>query len=86
MKSVLVRLKSEIYHIVNDKKIYGVHSGIHGNVTGIWGNVTGIRGDVSGIRGDVSGIRGDVDDAELSDEERKKGVDINDLIKGASNA
>ena len=40
-----------------------------------------ISGDVSGISGNVSGIIGNVDLCEITDEERKNGVDINDLIK-----
>jgi hypothetical protein len=31
--------------------------------------------------GDLSNIRGNVDDCEITDDERKKGIDINDLVK-----
>ena len=68
--------------------IWGDVSGIRGDVFGIWGDVSGIRGDVSGIWGDVSGIRGDVsgiwgdvDDAELTDDERRAGIDVSQLLK-----
>jgi len=50
-------------------------------VSGIRGDVSGIRGDVSGIRGDVSGIRGDLDDCEITDEDRTKGINIEELLK-----
>ena len=40
-----------------------------------------LRGDVSGLRGDVSYLRGDVDDAEISDRDREKGINISDLIE-----
>ncbi len=81
MKKKLTRVKSEIYHFDKDgKKIVGAHSNISGNVSGIYGDVSGIRGDVSGIYGDVSGIRGNVDDCEITEEDRKRGIDISELI------
>ena len=88
MKKCLKKENFEIYHILKGKKINGVHTGIEGDVFGIWGDVSGIRGDVSGIWGDVSGIRGDVsgiwgdvDDAELTDDERRAGIDVSQLLK-----
>ena len=60
--------------------IWGNVSGIIGNVTGIWGNVSGIIGDVTGIWGDTTGVRGDVDDCELTAQDRKNGVKVEDLI------
>jgi len=38
-------------------------------------------GDCSGITGDCSGLRGDLDKCEISDEDRKNGISINDLVK-----
>ena len=43
-------------------------------------NVSNLRGDVSNLRGYVSYLTGNVDDAEISEEDRKKGVDVSDLI------
>ena len=73
MKKCLKKENFEIYHILKGKKINGV--------SGIWDDVSGIWGDVSGIRGDVSGIWGDVDDAELTDDERRAGIDVSQLLK-----
>jgi hypothetical protein len=42
--------------------------------------VTGISGNVTGISGNVTGISGNVDECELTSDNRKKGVKINDLI------
>ena len=39
-----------------------------------------IEGFPAGIRGDLSGITGNLSDAEITDEERIKGVNIVDLI------
>ena len=41
---------------------------------------SGLRGDVSGLSGNVSGLRGDVDDCSITDEERKNGIDVKDLV------
>ena len=95
MKKSLTKISSSVYYYKDGERVEGVHkditgdvSGIRGNVTGITGNVSdiygdvsGIRGNVSGITGDVSGIRGDIDDCDITDEERKNGIDIGDLIK-----
>ena len=72
MKKALKK-EAEAFHFVNGKKIYGLHSGVSGNLTGVRGNLT----DVSGNLTDVSG---DLDECEISDSDRKKGVNIEDLI------
>ena len=47
-------------------KLKGLHSGLWGDYSGLWG--------------DCSGLEGDLDECEIIDEERKKGVNIQDLI------
>jgi hypothetical protein len=61
--------------------ISGDISGISGDISGISGDISGISGDISGISGVISGISGDIDKAEITEEERDKGVNILDLIK-----
>ena len=77
MKKALTKNKI----LISNGFITGNKSNIYGNAINITGKVSEIRGYVSGITGDVSGIRGDVDDCELTEEDRKNGIDINDLIK-----
>jgi len=48
---------------------------------GITGMHSGITGDLTGIRGDLTGITGNLDTCEITDEERKKGINITELIK-----
>ena len=95
MLKKLKKIEMELYWI-DDKgdRHKGCPAGITGNVSWLTGNVSWIRGDVSWIRGDVSGLTGnvsgltgnvsgltgDVDDCEISEEERKNGIDIEDLI------
>ena len=50
-----------------------------GNLTG---NVSGLRGNVSWLlRGNVSGLTGNVDDADLSPEDRQKGVAVQNIVE-----
>ena len=95
MKKLLFKTITELYYykdnvkIVIDKNdgktipsgISGDVSAISGDVDGIRGNVSDIRGNVSDISGNVSGISGNIDDCEITQEERDKGIDINDLLK-----
>ena len=74
MKKKLQKINEKIYYFENDKKILGRHKNI-------LGYVSYIRGDISNLSGNVSHISGDLDDCEISEEERSKGVNINDLLK-----
>ena len=75
MKRALRRIdpSKRCWHFVKDEKIYGLPSGLRGDVSGL-------SGDVSGLRGDVSGLWGDVTECELSEAERDAGVNVVDLI------
>jgi hypothetical protein len=64
----------------NVSYITGCVSGITGCVDDITGCVTGLTGCVSCISGCATGIKGNLDLCEISLEERKEGIDINDLI------
>lgn len=39
-----------------------------------------LTGDASGLRGDVNGLRGNLDEREISEDERKQGIDIKNLV------
>ena len=98
MKKALNLKSVSTYYFVKGEKIYGLPSGLSGDVSGLSGNVSGLSGnvrglsgdvsglsgDVSGLRGDVSGLRGDLDDCELTDEEREAGVDVADLVESSA--
>ena len=58
-------------------------SGLRGYVTGLSGDVTGLSGDVSGLSGDVTGLRGDVTDDALTTDERKRGVNVQELVNAS---
>ena len=47
----------------------------------LFGNVSGLFGNVSNISGDCTNVKGNLDECELTEDERKKGVYIKDLVK-----
>ncbi len=91
----LKEILRELYHFDSGKKIPGKNKGMRGNCTdlngdctklsgdcsGLWGDCTKLSGDCSGIFGDCSDLSGNLDYCEVTDEERKKGVHIYDLIQ-----
>ena len=79
MKKALKK-EAEAFHFVSGKKIYGLHSGVSGNLTGVRGDLTGVSGDLTGVSGNLTDVSGDLDECEISDSDRKKGVNIEDLI------
>jgi len=75
MKQALTRTALKLYHIVNDECVLGLHANLSGVVS------PDLRGDVSGLRGVVSlDLRGNIDDCDLSDNDRKAGVDVASLV------
>jgi len=82
-----IKSYSRLHYIVNGTEIEGIHLnlrsdylGISGNCSGIRGNFSGLSGDCSGIRGNCSGFSGDLDSCEITEEERKQGINIIDLL------
>jgi len=80
MKKMLKCAKNEVYHRVNGKRVEGVHGALRGDVSDIYGDVFGIYGDVTGLKGDVTGLTGNIDGCELTEDDRKQGIDITELI------
>jgi hypothetical protein len=90
----LKEIEQKLYYYENNKKIIGVHSKITGNVSGLTGDVNGLRGNVNGLTGNVSeltgdvseltgiatNIEGDIDLCKITEEERKKTINIEELI------
>ena len=66
-----------IWHFANDIRFEGAPSGVTGNLSGV-------RGDLSGVTGTLTGVSGNLDACELTDEDRKRGVDISELIERES--
>ncbi len=47
------------------------------------GDCSELRGDCSGLQGDCTGLQGDLD--QISQEDRKKGIEINSLVEEVKN-
>ena len=73
MKKALSRVTTKLYHYKGDIKVDGTNSEMIGNCTGLYGNCTGLRGDCTGLRGDLY-------ECDITDEDRKKGIDIAELV------
>jgi len=88
MKRVLRNKTRMLYHLVGlkEKRVDGKNpdmrgdcSGLIGDCTSLIGDCTGLKGDCTGVEGDCTGVEGDLDQAELTDEERREGVNLSDL-------
>ena len=73
MKKALSRVTTKLYHYKGDIKVDGTDGEMIGNCTGLYG-------DCSGLRGDCTGLRGDLYECDITDEDRKKGIDIAELV------
>ena len=67
MQKKLHKEKKELYHYVDGQKVFGENSKM--------------SGDCSYLSGNCSRLSGDLDDCEITKEERKKGVNIKNLVK-----
>lgn len=87
--------RTGVYYFIGGQKVFGLPptvsgkissdlrgdvSDLRGNISGMSGDITGLYGDITGLYGDATGLIGNVDDCELTDDDRKASVDVNDLI------
>lgn len=87
MKKGLIKRKKELYYYKDGNRIEGANpdligncSGLSGDCSGLSGDCTWLKGSCSGLSGNCSNLSGDLDDCELTEEERKKGINIKDLV------
>ena len=94
MKKALSRVTTKLYHYKGDIKVDGTNGEMIGDCTRLNGNCTGLSGDCTGLSGDCSGLygnctrlngnctglRGDLYECDITDEDRKKGIDIAVLV------
>ena len=94
MKKALSRVTTKLYHYKGDIKVDGTNgemigdcSGLRGDCTGLSGDCTGLSGDCSGLygnctglSGNCTGLRGGLYECDITDEDRKKGIDIAVLV------
>ena len=70
-----------LYHYIDGERVGGAHGDITGNLSGIRGHLSGITGNLTGIRGDLSGIRGNLDECGITEHDRLRGVEVEDLVE-----
>ena len=94
MKKALVHNINFLYHYVDGERIEGKNrqmsgncshligncSNLRGNCSCLGGNCSNLSGDCSGLSGDCSNLSGDLDACDISEEERKNGIDIGSLV------
>jgi hypothetical protein len=66
MKKALSRVTTKLYHYKGDIKVDGTNSEMIGDCTSLNGNCTGLSGDLY--------------ECDITDEDRKKGIDIAELV------
>jgi hypothetical protein len=66
MKKALSRVTTKLYHYKGDIKVDGTNSEMIGDCTRLNGNCTGLCGDLY--------------ECDITDEDRKKGIDIAELV------
>jgi len=77
----LMGLWGECSNLIGDcSGLRGDCSGLRGDCSGLTGDCSELRGNCSNIFGDCSDLSGNIDCCEITDEERKKGVKIEDLV------
>jgi hypothetical protein len=90
VKRALKRFTRDVYHFVDGVRVEGAPDAVWGDIsyvsgdlTGVSGYLIGVSGNLTGVSGDLTGVSGNIDACGLTDEDRRRGVDIEDLIGGA---
>jgi hypothetical protein len=60
--------------------VWGDLTNVWGDLTGVVGNLTDVVGNLSGVWGDLTDVVGDLSDCGLTDNDRRRGVNVEDLI------
>ena len=87
MIPALRKTQASVFHLIGSVVVDGPPPGVWGDLTGVRGDLTNVTGDLSSVRGNLtsvtgnlSGVMGNIDDCNITPEDRKNGVKIEDLI------
>ena len=83
MKKGLIRGDKGLFHVIGGRQVDGANEFMSGNCSGIWGDCSELWGNCSWLRGDCSWLRGDLDGLEITEEDRIKGIKIEDLVNAS---
>jgi len=71
----------DLTHVRGDLTyVRGDLTGVCGDLTHVRGDLTHVCGDLTGVRGGFTGLVGNVDSCGLSENDRERGVQVEDLI------
>jgi len=77
----LMGLWGECSNLIGDcSGLSGDCTGLSGDCSGLTGDCSELRGNCSNIFGDCSNLSGNIDCCEITDEERRNGVNIEGLV------
>ena len=65
----------------NCSGLYGDCTGLSGDCSRLSGNCTRLYGDCTGLYGDCTRLYGDLDACEITQEEREKGINIEEITE-----
>ena len=71
-------ISSELYGDISG--LSGDISELYGDISELYGDISELSGDITGLTGDITGLTGNINNCEITDGERKAGVNIQDLI------
>ena len=74
MKNMLTMKQDCLYHYVEGTRVEGPNSRMLGDTSGLCGNCTGVFGECTNITGNL-------DTCDITEEDRKDGVFITDLVQ-----
>lgn len=75
----LIRNQS-LWHFSASEKIIGPHSNLIGGCSHLRGDCSNLNGCCTGLIGDCSKLSGNIDSCNITEDERKEGIDILFLV------
>ena len=72
--------KNGVKQVVDGRNKDTYPSGLTGDISELTGDISGLTGNISGVYGDATNISGDLDECKITEEEREKGINIEDLV------
>ena len=74
-------ISSELTGNISSRLTGNISSRLTGNISELTGNISSrLTGNISGVYGDATNISGDLDECKITEEEREKGINIEDLV------
>ena len=77
----LTNVRGKLTDVCGDLSgVSGDLTDVGGDLSRVWGDLTYVGGDLTGVLGELTGVRGYLDDCEITQEDRRAGIHISELI------